>query len=137
MPRIAGLLETSLYVDDLPAVSAFYEHVLELPVMFRSDRLIAHDAGRQGVLLLFHKGSTSEDMATPNGVIPGHEGEGRLHLAFAIATAEYDPWKTRLEQADIAVTSEVTWSRGGRSLYFLDPGGNVVELATPGLWPNY
>ena len=27
--------------------------------------------------------------------------------------------------------------RGGTSLYFNDPDGNVVELATPGLWANY
>jgi catechol 2,3-dioxygenase-like lactoylglutathione lyase family enzyme len=137
MPSIAGLLETSLYVDDLARVSAFYEEVLALPVMFESDRLIAHDAGRQGVLLLFRKGSTSADIATPRGTILGHEGAGRLHLAFAIQAAEYEAWKRRLAAYDVAVESEVGWSRGGRSLYFHDPDGNVVELATPGLWPNY
>ena len=33
--------------------------------------------------------------------------------------------------------SEVTWPQGGRSLYFRDPDGLLVELATPGLWRNY
>jgi catechol 2,3-dioxygenase-like lactoylglutathione lyase family enzyme len=137
MPRIDGLLETALYVDDLPECSGFYETVLGLPVMFRSDRLVAHDAGRQGVLLLFRKGGTSGDIATPSGTIPGHEGDGRLHLAFAVAAADYEPWLRRLARHAVAITSEVGWSRGGKSLYFNDPAGNVVELATPGLWPNY
>lgn len=137
MPAITGLLETVLYVSDLPACSAFYAEALGLPVMFESDRLNAHDCGRQGVLLLFRKGATSEDVATPGGVIPGHEGVGRLHLAFAIEAAAYDAWKQRLEGRGVAIISEVDWTRGGRSLYFHDPDGNVVELATPGLWPNY
>ena len=33
--------------------------------------------------------------------------------------------------------SRVTWERGGVSLYFRDPDGRLVELATPGLWPSY
>jgi catechol 2,3-dioxygenase-like lactoylglutathione lyase family enzyme len=37
----------------------------------------------------------------------------------------------------VPVESEVSWPQGGRSLYFLDPDGMVVELATPGLWRNY
>jgi catechol-2,3-dioxygenase len=137
MPRIDGLLETSLYVDDLEAVSAFYREVLGLPAMFASDRLIAHDAGRNGVLLLFRKGATSADVPTPRGTIPGHEGEGRLHLAFAVPAAEYEDWRSVLAERAIAVIGEVSWPAGGLSLYFHDPAGNVVELATPGLWPNY
>jgi catechol 2,3-dioxygenase-like lactoylglutathione lyase family enzyme len=30
----------------------------------------------------------------------------------------------------------VSWRRGGTSLYFRDPDGHSVEVATPGLWPN-
>jgi len=137
MPAIAGLLETSLYVADPEAVSAFYRDVLGLTPMFVSDRLIAHDAGSSGVLLLFRQGASAADMKTEGGVIPGHDGEGRLHLAFAIAAADYDAWKQRLEAAGVPVISEIDWPRGGRSLYFHDPAGHVVELATPGLWPNY
>ena len=37
----------------------------------------------------------------------------------------------------IAIESRVTWERGGVSLYFRDPDGRSVELATPGLWPSY
>jgi catechol 2,3-dioxygenase-like lactoylglutathione lyase family enzyme len=31
----------------------------------------------------------------------------------------------------------VRWPRGGESIYFRDPDGHLVELATPGLWDNY
>jgi len=31
----------------------------------------------------------------------------------------------------------VKWPRGGTSLYFRDPAGHLVELATPGLWSTY
>jgi catechol 2,3-dioxygenase-like lactoylglutathione lyase family enzyme len=37
----------------------------------------------------------------------------------------------------IAVESRVTWPRGGTSLYFRDPDAHSLEVASPGLWPNY
>ena len=37
----------------------------------------------------------------------------------------------------IEVESRVNWARGGTSLYFRDPDGNSLEVATPGLWPNH
>jgi catechol 2,3-dioxygenase-like lactoylglutathione lyase family enzyme len=43
----------------------------------------------------------------------------------------------RLESEDISVESRVTWRRGGQSLYFRDPDGHLVELATPGIWAIY
>ena len=35
-----------------------------------------------------------------------------------------------------AVESRIGWLRGGTSLYFRDPDGHSLEVATPGLWPN-
>ena len=136
-PRISGLLETSLYVADLDRAAAFYEGVLGLRVMLRSPRLVALDAGRQGVLLLFLAGATSADVVEAGGIIPGHEGVGRLHMAFAVPAEDLDAWRARLAAAGVALTGEMAWARGGVSLYIADPDGHVVELATPGLWPNY
>jgi catechol 2,3-dioxygenase-like lactoylglutathione lyase family enzyme len=31
----------------------------------------------------------------------------------------------------------VTWPLGGTSLYFRDPDGHLLELATPGIWAVY
>ena len=59
-----------------------------------------------------------------------------MALAFAIPADAYNSWKAQLGRAGVPVTSEVNWPKGGRSLYFNDPDGNVLELATPGLWPD-
>jgi catechol-2,3-dioxygenase len=137
MPQISGLLETVLYVEDLARATAFYAEDLQLKVMLDTPRLVALDAGRQGVLLLFRQGMTRDDMPTRGGVIPGHDGSGPVHMAFAIAAEELEPWRRHLAERGIALRSEVAWPAGGRSLYFDDPDGHVIELATPGLWPNY
>lgn len=135
-PRIAGLLETALYVDDMARSVRFFRDVLGLSAMIESDRLTAFDAGHGGVLLVFARGQSGEDVTTPGGTIPGHDGSGPLHMAFAIAAADCDAWRAHLAAHDVAVTHEVTWPAGGRSLYFNDPDGHVLELATPGLWKN-
>jgi catechol 2,3-dioxygenase-like lactoylglutathione lyase family enzyme len=136
-PPIDGLLETALYVDDMARSAAFFRDVLGLQPMLETERLIAFDAGNQGVLLVFARGQSIEDMPSERGVVPGHDGSGPLHMAFAISEAEYEPWKTHLAGAGVKLRGEMRWPRGGRSLYFEDPDGHVLELATPGLWPTY
>ena len=135
-PRIAGLLETALYVEDMARSVAFFRDVLGLSAMIESERLTAFDAGHGGVLLVFARGQSREDVTAPGGTIPGHDGSGPLHMAFAIGADMYEPWRAHLTEHDIAITHEVTWPAGGRSLYFNDPDGHVLELATPGLWKN-
>jgi catechol 2,3-dioxygenase-like lactoylglutathione lyase family enzyme len=137
VPRITGLLETALYVDDMERSVAFFERVIGLRAMLRTDRLTAFDAGRSGVVLIFRRGASRADMPSPIGVVPGHDGSGPLHMAFAIVADTYDDWYRHLTEHGVAVYSEVRWPRGGRSLYFHDPDGHVLELATPGLWDNY
>jgi catechol 2,3-dioxygenase-like lactoylglutathione lyase family enzyme len=136
-PRIDGLLETALYVDDMARSVAFFRDVLGLDVMLEGERLTAFDAGRQGVLLVFARGMSAEDMVSERGVVPGHDGRGPLHMAFAIAEDSYEDWRTHLTDAGVTMRGEMHWPRGGRSLYFEDPDGHVLELATPGLWPTY
>ena len=137
MPPMTGLLETALYVEDMARAVDFFTRVLELPSMIRSARLTAFDAGNSGVLLLFTRGACVADLPTPSGVVPGHDGNGPLHMAFAIPAASYDAWRTHLTRHDVPIYSEVGWPRGGRSLYFHDPDHHLLELATPGLWANY
>lgn len=137
MPKISGLLESSLYVDDMPRSVDFFERILGLDAMFRSERLTAFDAGRSGVLLVFLRGASVADMPSPLGVVPGHDGSGRVHVAFAIDADAFGPWHRHLQAHGVTIRSEVRWPRGGRSLYFDDPDGHLLEMATPGLWPNY
>lgn len=136
-PRVRRVVETALYVDDLPRATAFYRDVLGLEVMSASERLVAVDAGEATVLLLFQRGATRDGLDFPGGRIPPHDGSGPAHLAFAIETGDVEGWERRLAEHGVEVESRVQWTRGGRSLYFRDPDRHSVELVTPGTWPTY
>jgi catechol 2,3-dioxygenase-like lactoylglutathione lyase family enzyme len=135
--RIRGVLETALHVADPARSAAFYRRLFGFEVLLESDRLVALDVAGRNVLLLFLLGGTSEPFAVEGGVIPPHGGSGQLHLAFAIVAEDFEPWRRRLESDGIAIESVVQWPGGGSSLYFRDPDGHLVELATPGIWPVY
>ncbi len=137
MPDLLGVLETSLYVEEFERACPFYEQVLGLNSIYRDQRLCAYDVGGRGVLLLFLRGRSFETVQLPGGTIPPHDGHGPVHIAFSIAAAELAAWEERLAAADIAIEGRTKWPRGGKSVYFRDPDGHLLELATPGLWPGY
>ncbi|WP_112663811.1 VOC family protein [Microvirga flavescens] len=137
MPKLQAVLETALYVDDLARAKTFYETVLELRVLRADSRFCAFDVNGRNVLLLFKRGGSAKAMPMPGGVIPPHDGAGPLHMAFAISAQDLSAWEAALAKYGIAIESRVTWPRGGTSLYFRDPDGHAIELATPGLWEIY
>ena len=137
MPALTGVIETAVYVDHLARARSFYEDVLGLRPMLFDDRFCAYDVAGRSVFLLFLRGSTVNGVAAGSGRIPPHDGHGGLHMAFSVDTAELDAWSARLAEHAVAIESRITWPRGGTSLYFRDPDGNLLELVTPGLWPNY
>jgi catechol 2,3-dioxygenase-like lactoylglutathione lyase family enzyme len=137
MPNLLGVLETCLYVDAFERACPFYEQILGLNSIFRDPRLCAYDVGGRGVLLLFLRGGSLETVQLPGGILPPHDGSGPVHMAFSIAAEELAAWEERLAEADIAIEGRIKWPRGGESIYFRDPDGHVLELATPGLWPGY
>ncbi len=129
MPAIDHLLEAALYADELGRAEAFYHDVLGLTVIGReAGRHVFFKVGA-GVLLLFRAEETLR-----GAKLPAHGARGPGHVALAIAAADLDPWRRRLEDSGIPVEQEVSWPRGGRSLYFRDPAANVIELVTPGCW---
>jgi catechol 2,3-dioxygenase-like lactoylglutathione lyase family enzyme len=136
-PKIEAVLETGLYVEDMRRAMQFYDNLFGFPKMVWDDRFCAYNVSGRSVLLLFRKKGTLEPMAMPGGILPPHDGEGQQHMAFSIPAAAWDAWLTRLREMQVAVESEVNWERGGRSVYFRDPDGNLLELATPGTWPIY
>jgi catechol 2,3-dioxygenase-like lactoylglutathione lyase family enzyme len=136
-PRVGRVLETGLYVADPARAAAFYVDVLGLRVIAEGERLTALDAGGGSVLLLFRRGATDVWADLPEGRIPPHGADGPSHFAFAIDAGELDAWRSRLRAHGVEVESEVAWPRGGRSLYFRDPDGHSLELATPGVWETY
>jgi catechol 2,3-dioxygenase-like lactoylglutathione lyase family enzyme len=130
-PKTDGILESSLYVADVTRSARFYEKIFGFRVI--SDfggRGCAMQAGRQQVLLLFKKGGSLEGQ-TP------HDGDGELHLAFAIPAAELDRWEAWLAENGIAVEEKHKWEMGGYSLYFRDPDRHLLEVVTPGVWSIY
>ena len=66
-------------------------------------------AGTRQVLLLFKKGG-SRTRETP------HDGDGELHLAFAIRAEELAAWEDWLVENGIAVEEKRAWDLGGQSL---------------------
>jgi catechol 2,3-dioxygenase-like lactoylglutathione lyase family enzyme len=137
MPQLDAVLETALYVDDLDRAVRFYRDVLELEPLYQDSRLTAFSVGGRSVLLLFPRGGSLETVHMPGGTIPPHDGAGPLHVAFAIAKDELPKWEERLAANSIAIEGRTTWKRGGESIYFRDPDGHLLELATPGLWAIY
>ena len=131
LPKTDGILESSLYVSDLPRSVRFYQETFGFRVISHfGERGCAMHAGARQVLLLFKKGA-SRDITSP------HDGDGELHLAFAIPPAELANWESWLQQKGIAVEEKRTWELGGWSLYFRDPDRHLLELATPGVWSVY
>jgi catechol 2,3-dioxygenase-like lactoylglutathione lyase family enzyme len=131
MPPITdGILESSLYVSDLARSVHFYEEIFGFRVIAEFGRGCAMHAGERQVLLLFEKGG-SRAIQSP------HDGEGELHIAFAIPAVELANWEAWLQTKGLEVEEKRQWELGGWSLYFRDPDRHLIELATPGVWSVY
>ena len=130
-PKTNGVLESSLYVSDLPRSVRFYQETFGFSVISEfGERGCAMQAGAHQVLLLFKKGA-SRAIQSP------HDGDGELHLAFGIPSSELASWESWLQARRIPVEEKRTWELGGSSLYFRDPDRHLIELATPGTWSVY
>ncbi len=132
MPAVTGLLESSLYFDDLDRAARFYEDLFGFTVMVGNERIRALRVRPGQVLLLFKRGASLGEEQ-----IPTHDGSGPLHLAFSIEESAWEAWQRQLANRKIPIESIIQWPQGGCSLYFRDPENHLVELATPGVWPNY
>jgi catechol 2,3-dioxygenase-like lactoylglutathione lyase family enzyme len=137
VPMVSHILETSLYVSDLVATKNFYQRIFGFPCLLEDHRMCALQTPSSGVLLLFKHDASLHPSHVPGGVIPAHGGSGVLHLCFAIPVAALTAWTNHLEAQGVALESRVRQAFGGISLYFRDPDGHSVEVATPGLWANY
>jgi catechol 2,3-dioxygenase-like lactoylglutathione lyase family enzyme len=135
MLLISHVLEACLYATDLDAAERFYVDVLGLE-RYSSvrGRHVFFRCGT-GMFLVFNPARTSTEPSLVNGAsVPAHGALGPGHVAFSVPDADIPTWRVRLEAAGVPIESEVTWPRGGRSLYIRDPAGNCVELASPKLW---
>ena len=131
------IVETCLHVADLNRSRKFYSDLFGYSVMNSDERFCAFDVGNRQVLLLFLRGSDPEGTVLPFGTIPAHGTSGQAHLGFGVPAASLPAWRERLEKKSISIESSLTWPGGGTSIYFRDPDGHLLELLTPGVWPNY
>ena len=134
-PGLGGVLETALYVDNLEAAERFYGHALGLQkIYFVPGRQLVFRC-ESGVLLIFDPGQTQgQQMVINGGAIPLHGSHGAVHMAFRVPREELEAWRERLRASGVAIESEISWPNGAHSIYFRDPAGNSLELATPDIW---
>ena len=137
LPRLDGVLETSLYVEDVDRSVSFYRDLFAFEELFHGTRGAGLSVADRHVLLLFRKGGSVEPIVTERGTIPPHDGTGDLHLAFAVPKDSLPGWEARLAEQGIEVEARYNWELGGQSVYFRDPDGHVIELVTPGCWTIY
>ena len=129
-PALTGTIEVAIYVDDVPRAVTFYERVLGLSVLEADTRLTAMAAGRQ-ILLVCLRGASVKLAKT------AHDAEGSQHVAFSVAGMDLPAWEAHLQANGVEIVETRAWARGGRSLYFRDPDGHLLELASPGVWSIY
>jgi glyoxalase family protein len=131
-----GFHHITMVSTDAPRTLAFYGGLLGLPLVKKTVNFddpgayhlyFGNEGGRPGTLLTFF-----EWPGSPRG----HWGVGGIHhLALGVATPEAQlKWKRRLEDAGVRVSGPV--DRGYfTSIYFSDPDGQILEIATHG--PGY
>jgi len=133
--KTTGVLESCLYAVDLVVAEKFYKDVIGL-------KLISREQGRHvffrcgaSVVLIFNPEHTSTQKSWIEGaLIPLHGARGAGHLAFRVAEEALPGWEQHLAKCSVEIESEVSWPQGGKSLYFRDPAGNSIELASPKIW---
>ena len=130
-----GILETALYVDDLEAAERFYSQVLGLQKIFSVPGRQLVFRCQENILLIFNpKNTERERVVINNGAIPLHGAHGAGHMAFRVAKTDLETWRKHFRNVGAVIESEVSWPNGAHSIYFRDPAGNSLELATPDMW---
>jgi catechol 2,3-dioxygenase-like lactoylglutathione lyase family enzyme len=130
-PKSEGILESSLYVNDVAVSVRFYEKIFGFRIISDfGERGCAMQAANRQILLLFKKGGSRL-------IHSAHDGDGELHIAFAVPASELESWEAWLAENGIVVEEKRKWDLGGQSLYFRDPDRHLIEVATPGVWSIY
>jgi catechol 2,3-dioxygenase-like lactoylglutathione lyase family enzyme len=121
--------ETGLYVQDLDRTEFFYNGKLDLEIISKSEgRHIFFKAG-SSVLLCFIADATKNDEK-----LPGHFGEGKMHIAFEVPKDKYADTKKWIRSRGIEIEHEQQWGEDYHSFYFRDPDGHSLEIVPEGLW---
>jgi len=134
MPRLHGILETSLYVSDLDRAVNFYREVLGLRLIndeyFSGGRGAAFQVGAgPSVLLIF-----CAEVTQRPGTLPAHGTCGAGHAAFRVEAGELAAWREHLRNRGVEIEKEFAFGENPPSIYFRDPDGNSLELTVAAIW---
>lgn len=131
-PPLEAVLETVLYYPAVLEgdVGRFYREVLGMrPIGRAKGRFLFFRAGGSVFLLFGLEAARAQKSPPPHGA------SGPGHVCFRVGPDVYDTWKTHLSASGHGWHHETEWPRGGRSFYFEDPAGNVLEIADRDIWP--
>jgi catechol 2,3-dioxygenase-like lactoylglutathione lyase family enzyme len=132
--KIEHVLESCLYAPDLDAAERFYVDVLGLTLHGKQPGRHLFFRCGQRMVLLFNPAESTRP-GTHGGIdFPLHGTTGAGHLCFAVSESSLADWQTHLAERGVSIEKVLDWPGGGRSLYFRDPAGNSLELATPRIW---
>lgn len=122
MIKTDGLVHFSIPVIDLEESGKFYKELLGMEEIHRVP----------GLMLFLKCGNDHLVLCTaPKQAAPSMEDPGIVHHAFDVACEEYDHAKEKLNAQGVTVLRDEYRDDGvfnGRSMYFRDPSGNVLEL---------
>ena len=129
-PHLSGVLETVLYYTDQQRAADFYIDVLGMRLLDREPQRSLFFRAGDSVVLMFDAEQTAE-----GGKLPPHGASGSIHTCFRVPADEYERWKAYLGECGVRAFNEIEWDRG-RSFYFHDPDGNLLEIANADIWPR-
>ena len=113
----------------------FYVNRLGLDLVSEEEgRHVFLKAGKS-MLLIFNPENTK---LAANSTFPAHGAitpPSSIHFALEIEQVDYEAARNVVIRHGILIEKEISWGSGGRSTYFRDPVGNLVEIVTKGQWP--
>ena len=133
--KFEKIVETCIYSPDLKIMKDFYVNRLGLDLISEEERRHVFLKAGKSMLLVFNPENTS---LAANSTFPTHgacTSPSSIHFALEIEQADYEAAKNLLAQNKIAIEKEMSWGSGGKSVYFRDPAGNLVEIVTKGQLP--
>jgi catechol 2,3-dioxygenase-like lactoylglutathione lyase family enzyme len=120
MLKTQGVAHFSLPVRDLERSIAFYADILGLQLVFRTPELAFFRSGKDHVILA----RTDAGPADANG--------RNVHHAFIVESRDFEAGLEFLASRAVTVIDRDSRPEGavfaGRSAYFADPDGNVLEM---------
>jgi catechol 2,3-dioxygenase-like lactoylglutathione lyase family enzyme len=128
--KLDKILETALYVEDLSKAKEFYCGILGLEKVSETPSRDLFIRCGDSMLLLFNPEQTKID----GGRVPIHGSFGQGHIAFGIPKNDIQDWITHLNEKGVEIEKNVVWDERDTSIYFRDPSGNSVELASETLY---